>query len=231
MTLLTRPLLAPAFALMALALPGLALADSVPRTVTVSGTGSIAVVPDMATITLGVRHEAPTAQEALRKMSEGLGPVLAHLAESGVAERDIQTSGLSLDPVRVHREGEAPRLAGYAAYSTVSVRLRDLDSVGAVLDSIVSEGANQMSGISFSLADPSVAEDDARRAAVADALLRAETYAAAAGVSLGEVLSISESGYGGGPMPAAYAMRDSSVAVAAGEIEVSASVTVVYALE
>jgi len=231
MTLPTRPLLAPAFALMALALPGLALADDTPRTLTVSGLGSVALAPDMATITLGVRHEAATAQEALRKMSEGLGPVLAHLSGSGVDERDIQTSGLSLDPVRVYPEGEPPRLTGYAASSTVLVRLRDLDTVGAVLDSIVGEGANELSGIRFTLADPAAAEDEARRAAVADARARAETYAEAAGVSLGEVLSISESGIGGGPAPMAYAMREASVPVAAGEIEVSMSVTIVYAIE
>lgn len=226
----TRPFLASAFALTALALPGLALANDAPRTLTVSGTGSVALVPDMVTVTLGVHHEAPTAQEALQKMSEALGPVLAHLAESGVAERDIQTSGLSLGPVRVYPEGEAPRLTGYTASSTVSVRLRELDAVGAVLDSVIGEGANELSGISFSLADPAAAENEARRAAVMDARARAETYAEAAGVSLGEVQSISESG-GGGPMPVAYAMREASVPVAAGEIEISASVTMVYAIE
>lgn len=230
MTLPTRLLLAPAFAVMALALPGLALADSAPRTITVSGSGNIAVVPDMVTITLGVRHEAETASEALQMMSAGLGPVLALLAESGIAERDIQTSSLSLDPIHAYPEGEAPVLTGYAAHSNVQVRLRELDTVGMILDSLVSEGANQLAGISFALGDPAVAEDDARRAAIADARARAETYADSAGVSLGEVLSISESG-AGGAMPVAYAMRADSVPVAAGEIEVSASVTVVYAIE
>jgi len=227
-----RPFLAPALALgLAIGLPAAAMADGPVRSVTVTGEGSVSLEPDMATVTIGVRHEGPTAREALDLMSAGLGPVLAQLAAAGVADSDVQTRGLSLEASYIHPEGKPPQLTGYAARSTVVVRLRDITLVGAVLDAVVSEGANQISGISFGLSDPSAAMDEARRAAVADARARAGLYAGAAGVELGEVLTISESG-GMAPMPVAYAMRDAgSVPIAAGEIEISASVTVVYALD
>lgn len=224
----TAPMIAMA---LTFGLPALAAADDPARSVTVTGEGTIAMAPDMATITIGVRHEAKTAHDALEQMSAGLAPVLALLAEEGVAETDIQTRNLSLDASYTYPEDEPPKLMGYAAQSNVSVRLRDLDSLGTVLDAVVAQGANQLAGISFGLSDPAQAQADARRAAVADARARAELYADAAGVTLGDVQMISESG-AGAPAPMAYAMRDSaSVPIAAGEIEQHARVTIVYEIE
>lgn len=225
-----RPLAALATGL-ALSLPLAAMADSPPRTITVSGNGSINTAPDMATITIGVREDADSAREAMDLLTAGLGPVLDELASAGIAATNIQTSGLSLGARYIYPDNHEPKLVGYTASSSVEVRLHDLSRVGTVLDMAVSEGANQLSGISFGLADPSAARDAARRAAVEDALARAGLYAESAGVTLGDVLSISESG-GSFPMPVAEAMRDSAeVPVAAGEIEVSASVTMVFAME
>lgn len=225
----------PAFAValaLGLTAPLAAFADSAPRTITVTGEGLAARAPDRATVTIGVREDAASAAEALRQMSAGLGPVLDHLAEIGVAATDMQTSGLGLDARYVYPEGEEPRLVGYAANSTLTVRLRDMEQVGAVLDAVVQEGANRVAGISFGLADPASARDEARRAAVADARARAGLYAEAAGVALGEVLTISESGGSGPGVPMAAVMRDSAaVPVAGGEVEMTARVTVVFAIE
>ncbi|MBW7920645.1 MAG: SIMPL domain-containing protein [Rubellimicrobium sp.] len=222
--------LAPVLA-MGLALPLPALADGPARTITVTGEGHVSLPPDMATVTIGVREDADSAAEALRRMSAGLAPVLDELAAAGVAAADIQTSGLSLGARYTYPDNEQPQLVGYTASSTVTVRLRDIAQVGAVLDAVVGEGANGISGISFGLADPAAATDAARRAAVADAQARAALYAEAAGVVPGAVLSISESG-AMAPMPVAYAMRDAgSVPLAAGEVEVTASVTMVLAIE
>lgn len=225
-----RLFLAPVLA-MGLALPLPALADGPARTITVTGEGHVSLPPDMATVTIGVREDADSAAEALRRMSAGLAPVLDELAAAGVAAADIQTSGLSLGARYTYPDNEQPQLVGYTASSTVTVRLRDIAQVGAVLDAVVGEGANGISGISFGLADPAAATDAARRAAVADAQARAALYAEAAGVVPGAVLSISESG-AMAPMPVAYAMRDAgSVPLAAGEVEVTASVTMVLAIE
>ncbi|MCC7320709.1 MAG: SIMPL domain-containing protein [Rubellimicrobium sp.] len=217
---------------MALAVPALALADGPARTITVTGTGEVARAPDMATISLGVRHEAATAREALDLMSAAMTPVLERLAAAGIAPADMQTGSLGLDPVFEYPENHAPRVTGYTAWTGLSVRVRDLAQVGAILDAVVSDGANSLDGIAFGLADPAAALAEARIAAVADARARAELYAGAAGVELGGVLSIGEGG-SSLPGPAMYDMRAMSAAVpvAAGEVQVSAQVTVVYAID
>lgn len=225
-----RPVAALALGL-ALALPTVAGAQAPARTITVSGEGSTSVAPDMASISIGVHEEAASAREAMDRMSAALGPVLDELAASGIAPGDIRTSALTLAGRYIYPENAEPELTGYSASSSIEIRLRDLDRVGTVLDAVVSEGANRLSGISFGLSDPGAAQDEARRAAVADARARAELYAEAAGVALGEVLTITESG-GHTPMPMAYAMRESAPApVAPGKIEISASVTIIYAIE
>lgn len=190
--------------------------------------------PDMATITLGVTTEAATAAEAMAGNSEKLGRVLQRLKEAGLEDRDLQTSGLSLNPNWTQSpEGEAPRIAGYVASNMLTVRVRALDRLGAVLDQAVQDGANTLQGVSFGLVDPQPAMDEARRKAVARAQARAQLLTEAAGVQLGPILEIREGGDGYRPPMPMYreAAMDAPVPMAEGEIETTAQVTLVYELK
>lgn len=214
-------------------LPVAALADDPARTISVTGSGEVAVKPDMATLSIGVRHEAPTAREALDLMTAGIGPVLARLTAAGIPDSDIQTGSLGLEPVYEYPEYGQPRVTGFAAHTSLTVTVHDIALVGQVLDAAVSDGANTLGGIGFGLADPDAALDLARVQAVADARARAELYAGAAGVELGEVLTLSEAG-GYAPQPM-YDMRaemamSAPVPVAAGEVTISAQVSIVYGI-
>ncbi len=205
--------------------------------VVVSAEGRASAVPDMATITLGVVAEAESAQEAVAQMSRAAQAVLDRLSEEGIAPRDLQTSRLSLSPRWRREDGQRetpPAIAGYTAETTVTARIRELDSLGAVLDAAVGGGSNQFRGLSFGLSDPQPVLDAARRAAVAEATRRADLYAEAAGLTLGEVLRLEEAD-APGPRPmmrAEMAMADSSpVPVAEGELDVSAQIRMVWAIE
>ena len=214
-----------------LALPAMA-EDHIPATVTVTGEGHVETAPDLATLSLGVVTEADTASAAMTANSEQLAAVLERLKTAGIAPRDVQTSGLSMGPRYDYgrSDGTPPKLVGYSVSNMVTVRVRVLDELGGVLDGVVSDGANALSGLSFGLADDSAALDEARKRAVADARRRAELYAGAAGVTLGRVLSISEAGGGYAPKPmleASFA-RSAEVPVAGGEVNISANVSIVY---
>lgn len=201
------------------------------RQIAVTGEGEISLAPDMAQISIGVTAEAPTAGEAMAEMSAHAREVLDMLlTEEQLDSADVQTGQLSLYPRHDQPDESGPRIVTFVASTSVDVRVRDLTRLGGLLDAVVSEGANGLNGLSFGLQDPSQALEQARRAAVADAQARAALYAEAAGVSLGPVLSISEQGgYGGGPMPMmmAEAVR-SAVPVQAGEIAMTASISIVY---
>lgn len=205
------------------------------RQIAVSGTGNVETAPDMAVIRIGVTHQDEVAEEAMQQTSDALAAMLERLAGLGVEARDVQTSGLSLGPVwrdRPDQQGQ-PVPWGFEASNIVTVRLRDMDNVGTVLDALVTDGANRLDGISFGLQETEAALDEARRKAVEDARRKAALYAEAAGVSLGAVVSLTETG-GGQPRPMMMemaAMRADSVPVAGGEIGISASVQMVFTLE
>jgi uncharacterized protein YggE len=207
---------------------GLGAAEAVQRHISVSGRGVVQVAPDMADITLGVQHQAKTAREAMRATSDALSAVIEGVQSFGVAENDIQTTGLSLNPVYERRDNsnQAPRLVGFSASNMITIKVRDLDRLGALLDRVITVGATNFRGLNFGLADRSAALDTARRKAVADALARAQLYAQAAGVELGEVLSISESG----SQPVfsrrmeVQTLAMDSVPIAPGELTISASI-------
>lgn len=203
-----------------------------PARLTVSGTGQISAVPDMATVTLGVSRAAPAAAEALEAMSADAEAVLARLAAAGIAPRDIQTTGLTVAPRwQPGSPGRPAQVDGYEASTRVTVQIRDLDALGQVLAAVAAAGANLFQGLDFGLADPAPARNEARRRAVADARARAALYAEALGLPLGPLLALDEGGGGSAPAPrAAYAMASDAVPVAAGEITLSATVTLVYAL-
>jgi hypothetical protein len=186
----------------------------------------------MATITLGVTAQAEQAADAMSQTSATGEQILARLTELGVAARDVQTSDLSLSPVWSNRqvENEPPRIEGFEATNRVTIRVRQLDSLGDVLGAVLEDGANQLGGLSFGLKNPEPLLDIARRDAVADAVARAEVYAEAAGLTLGPVLSINEGGTSAPRPEMMMTMRDagSSVPVAAGETGITANVTMVF---
>ena len=229
---MTRRILAAVTVILAL-LAGAVCAEEPARRITVTGTGEVEAVPDMATITLGVTQEATEAQAAMRATSEAVTGVLARLGALGIAPRDLQTRELSLNPVWSERPasgGKRRQITGFVAANTVVVRVRDLAALGGILDAVLAEGANDFDGLRFGLQEPEPLAEEARRRAVADAMARAKLLAGAAGVGLGPVQSIDE--HGGGMPKAEMAMRMSaaSVPVAAGEVSVSASVTMVFAI-
>lgn len=227
------PLLAATLATLAFAAP--VAADT--RTITVTGTGEMQVEPDMATIMIGVQTEADIAADALDQASAATASILARLDVEGVALSDIRTSAIRLNP-RYSQSvlSNGREIAGYQAVNSVQVQVNDLDSLGGLLAAVVGDGANRLDSVTFGLQDPSAATDEARRLAVAEAVRRADLYAQAAGVSLGDVLTISEQGAGGyQPYRAEPVVMESlasapsfDVPVASGEIRLNASVTIVF---
>ncbi len=197
--------------------------------ITVTGEGRVDRAPDLATLSLGVTTQGATAAAAMAANSAGVAAVLANLTAAGIAAADIQTSGLSLNPNWIGYDASpTPRIDGYTATNTVTVRVRALGSLGAVLDAAVQDGANTLNGLAFGLADPDPVLDEARVRAVADAQRRAALLAAAAGVTLGRVLSISDSVGVGAPAPmySMYAGSAAPVPVSGGEVSVLATVTI-----
>jgi uncharacterized protein YggE len=215
--------------LLVLACPGLALAD--PRIISMGGHGEVKAAPDQVQVNAGVTTNAATAAQALAANTTRMTGVFAALKKAGIAEKNIQTINFSVSPQYTNgANNERPHLTGYQVSNDVSVRLDDVSRLGATLDALVTAGANQMNGINFSIRDTAAMLQKARESAIADARDRAETYARAAGVTLGPIQSISEGG-GSGPVPMFKAVRIMAAApvpVAAGEESVTADVSVVW---
>lgn len=180
------------------------MADSdFPPAISVTGEATISVPPDQAQLDAGVTTDAKTAREASDANNVTMGKVLAALKAAGIAEKDYQTSRLSLQPQFANRPPSSPTappsIVGYHASNRVTIRLHDVSKVASVIDILVGAGANDIGGINFSVSQASKLLDDAREKAVADARRKAEIYAKAAGVTLGAPLSISE--VGSAPVP------------------------------
>jgi uncharacterized protein YggE len=207
--------------------------SAVPRQIVVTGTGAVQTAPDMAVVTLGVTRRAPTAQAAMDAVSEDVRAVFRAVTDLGVAPRDVQTVTLRLDPVFSDPPGDgqgAPEIRGFVATNDVALRLRDMTTLGTVLQAVLDASGNRFSSIRFTLADPAPQQAEARRAAVRDAQARAALYAEAAGVTLGPVRSIVEGGARPQPMPGIRMAMDSAMPVAPGAMELTARVTVTYAI-
>lgn len=207
-------------------------------TLRMSGTAEIAARPDRAAITSGVVTQAETAREALDLNSAAIARVISAIKEAGIEDRDIATSGFSIEP-RYHypsgRDNDVgpPRLVGYQVSNQVSVRVRDLDRLGPVLDRVVTAGANRVDGIHFEVSDADKRLDEARAAAVQDARRKAEIYAEAAGVQLRRIVSLSESTLGHQPprplMARSMAMDSvEAVPVEAGEQTLTVQVDITW---
>lgn len=218
--------------------PAVSPADSLFRATTLNldAHGSVRIAPDMATVSLGVQVQAATAAQAMAADARRMTAVLAALKAAGIAEKDIQTSGLSLSAQYAYDQGQTPRLTGYQAANQVTVLVRDLARLGPAVDAVVGAGANQVNGISFGLADPTAAENAAREAAVKALADKAALYARATGYRVARLVSLSEGGGYAPPAPVPMLRMVKAMAPAAptpvesGELEVRIDVSGVYEL-
>jgi uncharacterized protein len=218
---------------LALLTPGWAAAQEQQHIITMSGHGETHGQPDTAMLSAGVSVDAPTAAAALADANKNMQAILAALKKLGVADRDIQTRNFSVQPQYANGNGQAPHVTGYQVSNQVEVRLGDIGKLGPALDALVMAGANQINGVNFSIHDPATLLAQARGEAVADARAKAETFAKAAGVTLGPILSITENGNGGlRPMfSIAPTARVQTVPVALGEETINADVTIAWEIK
>ncbi len=198
--------------------------------ISVSGSGSVSLKPDVATISLGVETMDADAAKARKTNDEAMTKVLAAVKGFGIADGDIETTNFNIYP-RYEEKGQ--KITGYTVSNTVSVRVKDLDKLGSVLEAAVAAGANISGGIGFDVQDRTAAYNEALAQAMEKARARAEVMAKACGVTLGKALTINESSSYSGPTYASAekaALMDAAgeVPVSSGELEVTASVSVKY---
>ena len=214
-------------------------------TLEINTQASVSREPDIAYLSTGVQVERKTAAEAMSAQAEAMNGVFDALKAAGVAAKDMQTSNLSLWPrydyVELRQKDgtvqHQQRLAGYTASNQLTVKVRDLDNLGATMDSLVNAGGNTFNGVSFALDDDSGVQDEARRKAMADALARAKLYADAAGLRVVRIVKITEGG-SYSPQPMMMARKAEAMAmdgaaptpVAGGEVEYTANVSVLFQL-
>ncbi len=204
------------------------------RQIVVQGSARTAVAPDHAVLTLGVREEHEEARAAMAAASKAMVGIIDELVAAGIAAEDMQTSQLSLSPVwarddRYDQNG-ARKVVGFEASNMLTVKLRDLDALGGVLDQVLAVGANQFQGLRFGLEDTKAIERDLRAAAVKDAYDKAQQLADAAGVTLGAARQISEHDFRPDGVMMEMA-RSAPVPIAAGSLEFSHQVSLVFDLE
>jgi len=223
------------------ATPVFAQETSVNGTISISGVGEVTAAPDTAFVNSGVTSQGATAREALDANTKAMGELIETLKAAGIEARDIQTSGFSVNPNYVYSDARdangyqlPPKINGYQVFNNVNVRVRDLSTLGAVLDKAVTVGANTINGVSFSVADPSKLYDEARKEAFADAKAKAELYAGVAGEELGSIRSINETQGMGAPQPymmmkaSADSISAGAVPVEGGELSYSINVQVTW---
>lgn len=199
----------------------------------VSAEGKVEGRPDMATINLGVTTEGQTAQAALQENARRMQALTAALRRAGIAERDIQTSNVSVQPQQQYRENQPPLITGYIASNQVTAKVRNIDNTGRVIDAAVAAGGNTVNGVYFSYQNPDAQMDAARRAAVAEARRRAELYASALGMRVVRVVAVSEGGGFQPPMPMPMMRmeaQDAATPIAPGVIETSVNLSVTFEL-
>ena len=219
-------------------LPGvilLALAIALPagaaeHVVTVTGEATVSVAPDTSIIRLGVTSQGKTAREANDANAKQMTAVIAALKGAGIADRDVQTSHLSIQPQYDTSRPGAARLTGFQATNQVTVKIHTIDKLPDILDKAIGAGANEMSCIEFMVTERSKLLDQARAQAMADARRKAEIYAQAADAKVGHVVAITEAGAASAPPVALQAMRASGVPIVPGEQTLHAQVTVSYEL-
>ncbi|WP_299621510.1 SIMPL domain-containing protein [uncultured Tateyamaria sp.] len=204
-------------------------ADAPPRILSVVGEAQVATVPDMAVISLGVTHTDRRAGAAMDKVNADANALLEVLATLDVAPRDVQTDQLSVSPIWDNGNNGPRRITGFVARNAVSVRVRDLGRLSEIMDAALDAGSNDFNGLRFALQNPNPVEAEARAAAVKDAMSRAAGLAEAAGVALGPIITLSEQGGFRQPQMM-MAARSEDMAIATGEVGVSASVAITFDL-
>lgn len=214
--------------------------DAKPGTLVVTGTGESTAAPDMAVLSLAVVREADDARAALTADNKAMASVLDAMKQAGIEPRDLQTGNFSIQPRYVYPNDKnklkAPEIVGYTVNNTLTVRVRDLEKVGEILDKSVSLGVNSSGGVAFTNQHPETILDEARRNAMKDALAKAKTLTEAAGIGVGRIVQIRESSNPPRPMPLARAQVADSAAfkavpVAAGENSYHVNVTVTFELK
>jgi uncharacterized protein YggE len=229
-------LAAPALCLGLMSAPAMAADNVMARSIVVNGEGLVSATPDSARVTAGVISQAATAAAALTANNTAMARVMESLRGAGIPPQNIQTSNFSVEPQYPPFRPENPeprRITGYQVSNQVSVLVEDLTRIGTTLDALVRSGANQLGGIQFQFKNPKPLQERARQAAVADARAKAGTLAAAAGVTLGPVLSIQE-GAVNFPMPrmmAFEAAQSREVAISPGQSDVTVNVSITYGIQ
>lgn len=213
-----------------------------PGQISVSAEGRISAAPDMAVMQLSVVREAKTARDALTANNNAMADVVAEMKKEGVESRDLQTAGISIQPRYEYYKGsngrqKPPKIVGYIVSNALTVRVRDLESIGTLLDRSVTLGVNQGGNIRFMVEDTETLLQEARMKAIKNAISKAEALTGAAGVKLGRIVSINESSRGAPrPKMLARAMSadmavESAVPVEAGEASYSTSVSITYEID
>jgi uncharacterized protein YggE len=202
-------------------------------TIVVTGTGRVSVEPDVADLRLGVNVARPSVEAARIEAARTMDAILSAVEAAGVERTDVRTAVLSVQPRYDYRDGRAPALTGYDIANVVDVTVRDLGTLGAVVDGTLGAGATSMDGLTFRVADPAPAEREARLRAMAEARARADVLAESAGLTIDSVVDIVEGSPSRPPIPIAKAERmamagDVATPVEGGELEVAVSVTVTY---
>lgn len=201
----------------------------------VSSNAEATRIPDVARISAGVVTQAVDSNSALRANALQMDKVMAAIKKSGIAERDVQTSGVNLNPQYKYEDNKAPQIIGYQASNTVNIKVRDISKLGHVLDTLAEQGANQINGPMFSIDQPEPVYDQARLDALKQAKTRADTYAKALGLRVVRIVSIDENNNGGfQPMAvlsaAPRAAKEFNSPISPGETTVSVTLNVVFEL-
>ena len=198
------------------------------HTITVSATGAVTLIPDVARVSVGVTVTKPTVKAARNAAGAAMNAIIDGLKALGIDEKDIKTTGIDLYP---QYDNSGRKIVGYQMSERLQITVRDLDKAGDVVDTATAKGATNVDGMWFEVSDPAKAMDQARAAAITQARTSAAAMAAAAGVSLGDVVSISESSASyPTPYPMARAIRDTATPVQPGTQDVQATVTVIFAI-
>jgi uncharacterized protein YggE len=200
----------------------------------ITATGASTRTPDVAIISAGVVTHSQTATGAIQDAAERMQRVTAALKRAGVADRDIQTSNLSLNPEYKYENNQPPQLVGYTASNQLTVRFRDIRRAGTVLDALVSQGANQITGPNLAVDNPDSALDEARAKAIATGRARADLYAHALGLRVVRIVSVNESGGYAPPAPMmmmAARAKAADTNIEAGEQKLEVTLTMTFELQ
>jgi len=208
------------------------------RKLNVSGTGTVKLSPDIAQVNIGVRSQSPDVAQALEENTANAEAIIQSLMDLGVEQHDIQTRNFNVYPQQNREpgpEGDVEETQTFVVENTISVTVRELDSLGEILTAVIQEGANTIHGVTFDVEDREAAVAEARGLAIEDAKAQAETIAETAGVSLGMIQSISINEGGGAPMTRAMEMPEAAaggeVPVSGGQLTIHVSANLTYEID